>query len=182
MSEIKLYTGDIVASFSKLSHYKTYNRITWNSKELSSVNALVTTFKVDVTFVISNFYKILSLYKLYEFFIVFVIPDTKEFIYNDYYTVFEHKKHGEISLNISVITLSIYLNKMIQDRGIKVENCTLVIFRELNWCDIVKPLANERLEVTGGFSSKRHISSTLSHKHHAYILAMFNLDLVGFPR
>lgn len=54
----------------------------------------------------------------------------------------------------------------------------LVIFRGFTWSYVVSSLAKDNIIVTGGFGSKRHLSSHLSMKHHAYILALFNFDLL----
>ena len=59
------------------------------------------------------------------------------------------------------------------------ENNILVIFRGFTWSYVVSSLQKENIIVTGGFGSKRHLSSHLSIRHHAYILALFNFDLVG---
>lgn len=55
----------------------------------------------------------------------------------------------------------------------------LLIFRGFAWSYVVSSLAKENIIVTAGFGSKRHLSSHLSIRDHAYILAFFNFDLVG---
>ena len=181
MKNLKLHPNYIITSFSRCSEYNVYNRITWNNSKYYNINALVSTFKGEVTFKTDLFYQSLLLYKIPKFFIVFVFPDSEISICNDYITLHEYIGNA-MAFNISCITFSVFLNKMKSDYCIRVPNCTLVIFRGMNWSDIVNPLAKEKFVVTGGFTSKRHISSSLSHQHHAYILAMFNFDLVALNK
>lgn len=82
---------------------------------------------------------------------------------------------------IKRITLSTYIALMSQEGSLdnEFENNMLVIFRGFTWSHVVSSLAKCNNLVSGGFSSKRHISSHLSVKHHAYILALFNFYLLG---
>ena len=57
-------------------------------------------------------------------------------------------------------------------------NIKLVILLGFTRFYVVSSLAKDNILVTVGFASKRHLSSHLSMKHHAYILVLFNFDLI----
>ena len=177
--KLMLAPGYIIASFSKVSLFEAP---TQNSSFLVRrvMNAQITSLKINVEFTPINLYRSLLLCKISKFYIVFVIPesDVRDQIIDDYKTHAEYKS-DELFFNISVITFEGYLRIMRERSGIRTENCTLVIFTNFAWSHIVKSLANERYFVSGGFSSKRHLSSHLSIRHHAYLLSLFNFDLVA---
>ena len=87
-----------------------------------------------------------------------------------------------MSFVIIRITFSTYITLMKEQVSlhIELENNKLVISisRGFTWSYVVSSLAKDNIIITGEFVSKRHLSSHLSMKHHAYILALFNFDLI----
>lgn len=173
-----MYPSDIITSFTRISRYIVQDKITWKDNVHYNLNAQITSLSIKVGFIPSSYYNALLVYKITEFYLVLVIPDSDEVDNNSYNTIIEIKTE-KLLFNISVISYKTFMNEMKNEGNIKEPSYTLVIFRGFSWSEIVKSLAKENIVVTGGFSSKRHLSSHLSVKHHAYILALFNFDLIG---
>lgn len=86
-----------------------------------------------------------------------------------------------VILRITFSTYITYIREQVSLHN-ELETNMLVIFRGFTWSYVVSSLAKDNIIVTGGFASKRHLSSHLSMKHHAYILALFNFDLIGLNK
>lgn len=87
-----------------------------------------------------------------------------------------------LDINENKIRNDVNFNDLFMQAFTHKDKHSLFMFKNISWALIVESLNKLNVQVTGGMSNRRHLTSPLSIRHHSYLLALFNYDSIALTK
>lgn len=197
--------GDLVVTFSNISAKTSFSKNSLQWTTYHYLNGVIACFSKNVRFSSIFFYNNLLKMNIFNL-VVFVVclnPDGTSpnsgrkddklrddiyinrdgkylkiiFISHDSYL----KYFLGLDINKNKIHNDDHFNELFMQTFTHKDN-SLFVFKNISWAYIVDSLNKLNVQLTGGMSNRRHLTSPLSIRHHTYLLALFNYDSIALTK